>query len=1279
MNSVRVALRALRFALLAALPASCLFSQTVVDDTFSDGNRTGQTPPSSVNWFVNTGATISTTTSVGSMTLSNAASRLLVGYATASGAPVTLTTGQSLTLELTFRSDVVPASVTNGFNLALFNSAGTRISGDFSGTSNAAFANYDGYGVKTSGLGSTAGSNITLRQRNAGTSTAPMSTSGDWNTLATASGTTTAAAANVDYVATFTVLNNGSTVSLSYTLKTADGVTTLQSLSGTDSSTLVTSFDTICLYFQTAEFPSGNLMIKEIKLSSSGGSAPEAPVITNSPQSQTVNVDDSVTFTVTATGTAPLSYQWAKDNTDIPGATSASYTIQHAQVSDQGSYTVAVSNVAGSKTSNPATLTVQAGLIPPSITTPPASQTVNVGDPVTFSVVASGSAPLTYSWHKGADPIPGATSDTYTILNAQTGDQGSYSVVVSNGAGSTESAAATLTVNLLAPSITKQPVSQTLGIGSSTTLSVTALGSAPLSYQWSKNGSPISGATGATLALNNVQVSDSGDYTVTVTNVVKSVTSNPATVSVVQAAGGALSRFNLTGFATVGAGTTGGGVIPESDPAYVKVTNALELANALIAAAKTAGAVKVIEIMNDLDLGWNEIGSTVQSLSSNPFRSHAAPKLHPVLLVTGMSLLDIRPKSGLTIFSANGATIRHCNFNIKGASNIIIRNLKFDEAWEWDEATKGNYDSNDWDFITLSNGSAATNIWIDHCTFTKAYDGILDQKAGTQYVTISWCKYIGDDGATNPNSWVRQQIAKLEASRASYPFYNFLRTNGFSVEDIVQIIQGHDKTHLMGSNSLDSENNTLSATFHHLWLNSMWDRCVPRLRGGNVHDYNLLVDDTNVLAAKRLRDQRAAALSSSLRNTLNSTYSFNPPINGAISTENGALLLERSIYIDCLWPLRNNQTDVTKPIYTGKIQALDTIYVFHNTDGSVVNVRGNSTDAGNPMGPFQAPVISFSWNLPDNVLPYAYTTDDPAQLPDILAEGAGAGRVVWAKQNWLKTTYVDEYVAPAITALVRHAPTVTGNVEGSIQQLLAEDVSLSNGGGITGDLLVPGTPTVQLNGAPTYGGTLDATGAATPTGYTVTLNDGTLLRHVVRRFDPVAMPSVAAPAQPVGTRIVFLGGTRTSVGDFATLRSLTLSGGPINITVPPGAYGDFTANTGAAFVLGVSGATQPAVYDFQSLTLNGGSQIKVVGPVIVTCGSSLTLNGGWIGASSSPSWLDLRLPTGSLTLSSGATAYAVITAPNGTITINSGTQLRGHVIADRLSIIGSGVLTDDRQ
>jgi hypothetical protein len=166
-----------------------------------------------------------------------------------------------------------------------------------------------------------------------------------------------------------------------------------------------------------------------------------------------------------------------------------------------------------------------------------------------------------------------------------------------------------------------------------------------------------------------------------------------------------------------------------------------------------------------------------------------------------------------------------------------------------------------------------------------------------------------------------------------------------------------------------------------------------------VHNYNIYADDTGGLAARRLRDQH----------TVNSSYNFKPFLNGSISTEGGAVLVEKSIYRDCLWPLRNNQTDPSDPTYTGKIKALDTIYQMDSTV-----IRGDSTDPGNPLGPFQAPIIAFSWNLPGNVLPYSYNMDDPSQLAYVLSVGAGAGVLTWNKTNWLATSYAPS--APIIVA-----------------------------------------------------------------------------------------------------------------------------------------------------------------------------------------------------------------------------------------------------------------------
>src|SRR5204863_8321963 len=109
---------------------------------------------------------------------------------------------------------------------------------------------------------------------------------------------------------------------------------------------------------------------------------------TTQPANQTVTAGRIATFTVAATGTAPLSYQWQKNGANITGATSATYTTPATTTSDSGStFVVVVSNSAGTATSNAATLTVNPAPVLPAITTQPSNQTVTAGQAATFTVV----------------------------------------------------------------------------------------------------------------------------------------------------------------------------------------------------------------------------------------------------------------------------------------------------------------------------------------------------------------------------------------------------------------------------------------------------------------------------------------------------------------------------------------------------------------------------------------------------------------------------------------------------------------------------------------------------------------------------------------------------------------------------------------------------------------------------------------------------------------------------------------------------------------------------
>lgn len=172
-----------------------------------------------------------------------------------------------------------------------------------------------------------------------------------------------------------------------------------------------------------------------------------APSITVQPQSQGAVVGQTVIFSVTAAGAAPLSYQWYF-NADSPLADGANATLilNNVQTNDTGGYSVVVTNFAGSVTSLVAILTVTNAA--PSIATQPQDQTVTVGSSATFTVVASGTAPLSYQWYFNTNTsLQDATNATLTLNNVSTNDASGYSVVVTNTLGSVTSVVATLTVN----------------------------------------------------------------------------------------------------------------------------------------------------------------------------------------------------------------------------------------------------------------------------------------------------------------------------------------------------------------------------------------------------------------------------------------------------------------------------------------------------------------------------------------------------------------------------------------------------------------------------------------------------------------------------------------------------------------------------------------------------------------------------------------------------------------------------------------------------------------
>jgi hypothetical protein len=331
------------------------------------------------------------------------------------------------------------------------------------------------------------------------------------------------------------------------------------------------------------------------------------PSITSHPANLSACTGGNANLTVTASG-AGLTYQWQKGGVDltnggaISGATTNALAITGLVLGDAGNYRCVVTGCGTPVNSNVAVLTVNSG---PAITTQPTSQNACTGNPVSFTVVATGTG-ITYAWKKNGSPmsnggtISGVATATLSISSTVLADAAIYTCDIGSASCGTpiSTNAATLSINI-PPSISAQPSNQTLCVGANTSMSVTASGST-LTYQWQKNGvdigngGSISGATTATISFTSALAGDAANYRCVVTGFcTPSVTSNNATLTVntsptitVQPApitlcAGAVANFSVT--------ATGSGLSYQWQKDAVNVVNGGGISGATSATLSISG------------------------------------------------------------------------------------------------------------------------------------------------------------------------------------------------------------------------------------------------------------------------------------------------------------------------------------------------------------------------------------------------------------------------------------------------------------------------------------------------------------------------------------------------------------------------------------------------------------------------------------------------------------------------------------------------------------------
>ena len=370
------------------------------------------------------------------------------------------------------------------------------------------------------------------------------------------------------------------------------------------------------------------------------------------------------------------------------------------------------------------------------------------------------------------------------------------------------------------------------------------------------------------------------------------------------------SFMSVTGFASLG-------VKDRSEyhgtSYYRKVMNGREFLQAILDASN--GTVKVIEVAKDLDLGWLALNLSKEEAKTYSFvTKYPNPTngfTNPLLAESGVSKLSIANIDGLTIFSKKGKTIKHAEIKLQGSVNdIVIRNLNFDEMWQWDDT--GKHKEVGWSFIKV-NG--ANNVWIDHCKFSIAADGMIDVENGASNITLSWCEF-GLEATEKPDkdSSIYQSINFMEDKYMANELgetsvYSNMRNAGATKEQIMAYAAYHSKCHLNGSGDKDyvnyvdkngveykDGNQRIRLTLAYNSYSNIGQR-IPMIRQGVGHLYNCYFTHEEIL-------ENVSAIA---------TYGTDK-LSRALNARNGA-----SIAADtCVF------NGITEPIVGAEIQGMDT-------------------------------------------------------------------------------------------------------------------------------------------------------------------------------------------------------------------------------------------------------------------------------------------------------------------------------------------------------------------
>ena len=450
------------------------------------------------------------------------------------------------------------------------------------------------------------------------------------------------------------------------------------------------------------------------------------------------------------------------------------------------------------------------------------------------------------------------------------------------------------------------------------------------------------------------------------------------------------------------------------------------------------GTVHVIEIANDLDLGYKHLSQTainsglVANYDADKLTSKSYIPLSDMYVENGISQIKVETTSNLLIYSKNGAKLTHCGFKLTSDNNVVFRNLEFDEIWQWEDSSDasanfaaGDYDTVGWAYFKIA---FCGYIWIDHCTFGKSYDGQIDYSnpvynanAATAFrapygadggngLHISWCNF--NAGSDDEDGYLYKMMQKIEQDYQEggnkYLYYKALRDGGASFNDILYgVAIPQKKGFLCGDDANQDKadytyNLSLQVSFSNCKFTNLEDR-LPKVRGGNAYMYNCIVDSSQYYTYRTtLKSLNAASKVSAV----NSKWKCGLVSQGIVCGSGASVKAENCIYrgIDTL--LKNNDSKATGEYVKGGYQLVNCSYQKGKNDTAYV---GSSSDKNakftiDSSSSSKLTTDLFKWHTEDGSQPFTVEVFGLDELETVLANGDYGSGVTGSYLNLLKST-----------------------------------------------------------------------------------------------------------------------------------------------------------------------------------------------------------------------------------------------------------------------------------